>query len=118
MPPVSNVMPLPTRPSTGVPGRALGLVAGDQQPRGFRAAARDSQEQPHPELLHLALVEDLSRHRGHREQRSSSLDELARREMIARLVDQEPRSVDRFADSTAAHERRVSLRRLRGDFDR
>ena len=59
MPPVSNVMPLPTRPSTGPGGAPGGLVAEDHQAGRLVAAARDAEQQTHAELLDLLLVEHL-----------------------------------------------------------
>ena len=59
MPPVSNVMPLPTSPSTGSGGRAGRIVSKHHQPRRLAAAARDAEQQAHPELRDAIFVEDL-----------------------------------------------------------
>ena len=118
MPPVSNVTPLPTRPRMGVARRAVGLVARDQHPRRLVAAARDAEEQPHPELLHPPLVQHLHRDAGQRQHRLSPADELARRQAIARLVDEHARRVHRIPDAHAAFDRSRGARAAGArDFD-
>ena len=67
MPPVSKVMPLPTRPSTGPTGGAWRRVAQHEHPRRLGAAAGDAEQQAHLEPRNLVLVQDLdvqSRARG------------------------------------------------------
>ena len=55
MPPVSNVMPLPTSPSTGAGRRARRIVAKHHQPRRLAAAARHAEQQAHAELRRCAF---------------------------------------------------------------
>ena len=52
MPPVSKVMPLPTRPRTGPSGDAGGLIAQDDERGRLGGALRDA-----PECAHLELVQ-------------------------------------------------------------
>ena len=53
MPPVSKVMPLPTRPSTGPVGHAFRLVAQDDQRGRLGRALRDAPERAHLQLVQL-----------------------------------------------------------------
>jgi hypothetical protein len=53
MPPVSKVMPLPTRPSTGPVGHALRLIAQHDQRRRLFGALRDAPERAHLQLVQL-----------------------------------------------------------------
>ena len=59
IPPVSNVMPLPTRPRTGRAGRRRRAVAQHDHARRLGTALPDGQEQPHAQLANLPLVQDL-----------------------------------------------------------
>ena len=54
MPPASNVIDLPTRPSTTSSRRVRRLVAQDDQARLVAAAAADGGQRAHPELVELA----------------------------------------------------------------
>ena len=60
MPPVSKVMALPTRPSTGAPGVSFsGGVGQHHQPRRFGAAARHGEQRAHFQFGDAFLVEDV-----------------------------------------------------------
>ena len=113
MPPVSNVMPLPTSPSTGACRRARRLVAEHHQARRLAAAARDAEQQAHAELLDLRLVENLDVDAGVARERAPRARELARRQRVARLVGQLARQVAALAEDAAARDgalRRASTR--------
>ena len=116
MPPVSNVMPLPTRPSTGPRRRAGRLVPEDHQARRLAAAARDAEQQAHAELLDLLLVEDLDRDAAAaRDRRAARVGELARRQRVARLVGELAREVAALAEQAAARDGGVDPRLALGD---
>ena len=102
MPPVSNVMPLPTKPSTGERWRAFRLVARDEHPRRLGTPSRDAEEQAHAELLHPLLVEHVDGDARQREQGLTAIDEFARGQAIARLVDEDARGVDDIAHAESA----------------
>ena len=102
MPPVSKVMPLPTRPRTGAAGCARGLVAQDDDPRRLDAAARHAQQQSHPEAGDLVLVEDLDRDAGLRGDRPRAVGKDARRQDVRGFVGQAARKVGGFTENAAA----------------
>ena len=93
MPPVSNVMPLPTRPSVTAGGRVRRLVPEHDHARRLRAALRDAEQQPHPELRDPVFVEDLHCQPGVRRERRGALGKHARREHVGGLVGEQPRIV-------------------------
>ena len=111
MPPVSNVIPLPTSPSTGPGRRARRLVAEGNQARRLAAAARDAEQQAHAERFDLPLVENLDRRAAGRCDGGGPRRELARRQRIARLVGELAREVAALAEQPAALERRLDARR-------
>ena len=53
MPPVSKVMPLPTRPMTGVAGASFGFIAHHDERGRFVGALRDAPEGAHLQLFDL-----------------------------------------------------------------
>ena len=99
MPPVSNVMPLPTSPSTGDAAAPAGLVPYRHEARRVGAAAPDTQKHAHAEPLELVVIEHV--HRQTRRRARSGTVESAnteRRQRVARLVVELPRHVAVQAD--------------------
>ena len=77
-PPVSNVMPLPMKPSTGDAGAPGGSWRMHDQARRRRAALRDAQQQAHAESSHALFVEhvDAARPRAARGRDTRSANSL------------------------------------------
>ena len=86
MPPVSNVMPLPTSPRTGDSRRARRLVLHHDHARRFDAAARDAEQQAHAEPLDRLLVEHFDVQPGVPGDLRGAVGEDARRQHVRRLV--------------------------------
>ena len=62
MPPVSKVMALPTKPSTGAPGIGFVRRVGQHdQARRLGAAARHGKQRAHLQFLDALFVEDVDR---------------------------------------------------------
>ena len=112
IPPVSNVIPLPTRPRTGRLRRARRIVAQDDDPRRLAAAARHAEQQPHAEPLDLLLVEHLDADAGVPRDRRGALREDPRRQHVGRLVGEAAREVAGLAEDAAALDRALERARL------
>ena len=116
MPPVSNVIPLPTSPSTGDGGAPARLVPYRHEPRRFRAAAPDAQKHAHAEPLELMMIEHLDRQTAAARDFRKPIGKHGRGQRVARLVVELPRHVAMLADDAAAVRRtlrRVAARVLR-----
>ena len=90
MPPVSKVMPLPTRPRTTSDDGPRGLVTQDDDTRRLLTSTRDAQQHSHLERGDVRLVEDLDSQSGGGRDLGGTLREDARRQVIAGLVGQSP----------------------------
>ena len=102
MPPVSNVMPFPTSPSTVPFTACFGSWRSTMTTRRFLAAARDAEQHAHLQLGNLLLVEDLDVQAGGLGDLRGPLGEDARRQAVARLVRQLARHVRRLAEDAPA----------------
>ena len=104
MPPVSNVMPLPTRPSTGAVGRARRIVRAARCTRGGSALPRATpSSSPMPERCDLAprrAPRPTARVPSRR--RLRALGEHARRQHVRRLVGELPREVRALREDAPA----------------
>ncbi len=110
MPPVSKVMPLPTRPRTGSVGDALRRVAQDDERGRLRRALRDAPESAHLEFVQLFGGVDLPVEANLLGHERGALAEDGGRELVAGLVDQRAGKVLAFADDRRLRQKR--LRRL------
>ena len=110
MPPVSNVMPLPTRPRTGVAGAPGGSWRMTITRGGSALPARDAQQEAHAEPRDLVLVEDLDGEPRVPGDRRGALREDRRREDVARLVAELARDVGGLAEDAAALHRALERR--------
>ena len=118
MPPVSNVMPLPTSPSIGPPVTPGGVCESRAAAPARRAGTSPSS--PMPERLDRALVEDLTS-RTRRRRGRAALDEDPRRQTlpgslattapVGRLAEDAPCAVTAATRSGAGVSRRESAPR-------
>ena len=116
MPPVSNVMPLPTSPRTGEAGAPGGLWRHDDHARRFGAAAGNTEQQAHAQPFDLVFVEDFDLEPGVARDGRAALGKHGRRQDIRRLVAEIARHVGRFAEDAPAFDSLLEgrRRRLRG----
>ena len=106
MPPVSNVTPLPTSPSTGAPGAASwAFVAHDDHARRLDAALRHADQRAHFQFGDSSFVENLDAEADFLRHGFGVRRENARRELVRRLVDQVAREILRFGDDAAVVDR-------------
>ena len=101
MPPVSNVMPLPTSQEPGPSVHALGLIAQNNQRGRLRRSLRDAPECAHLQFaqliggVHLPPQAHLQRHLRR------ALPQNRGRQFVARLIDQRAREVLALANNHA-----------------
>ena len=118
MPPVSNVMPLPTSPSTGDAGAPGGSCRKTISARRLAAAARDAEQQAHAELGDLRLVEDFDFDAAVAGEPRGACGEFARRQRVARLVGQLARQVAALAKDAPALHSGIDTTRIGAALDR
>ena len=111
MPPVSNVIPFPTRPRTGSAGAPAGSCVRTDHARRFRAAARDAKQQAHSQSFDSVLVEDFYAQPRRLRDLGRAVGELGRRENVGRLVRQLPRDVAGLTQDLPAPGRGLDGRR-------
>ena len=117
MPPVSNVMPLPTRPSTGRAGAPGGVVPHDEHPRRLGAAAGDAEQEAHLQADDVVFVQDLDVQSGVARDGAAALGEDRRRQHVGRLVAEIAGNVAGLAEDRVRARRRpgAPVARLAGD---
>ena len=101
MPPVSKVMPLPTKPEHRAVRHPCRLIAQNDQRRRLLRSLRDAPECAHLQLVQLFGGVDLPLESDFSSHLRRALPQDGRRELVARLVDQGARKVLALANNHA-----------------